>query len=113
MKSSSQITGSVFIDQLSAVFVVDVSDCLTWCKHFKNLAAGYPAVADWLACQDRPAVSDSLPESERTAAPLFSQAQIEQWIEFTTHEIDPPMCSWYYAIAGYYPYNKQVRGLSR
>lgn len=54
-------------------------------------------------------MSDSLTEAEQAAALLCAQAQIEQWIEFTTHEIDPPMCSWYYAIAGYYPYNKQVR----
>ena len=36
------------------------------------------------------------------------QAQIEQWIDFSTHEIDAPLCSWYYPIAGFFPYNKQV-----
>lgn len=42
-----------------------------------------------------------------------SQAQIEQWIEFSTHEIDPPLCSWYYAVAGYFPYEKKVSLPSR
>lgn len=44
---------------------------------------------------------------------LCLQAQIEQWIEFSTLEIDPPLCSWYYPIAGYFPFDKKVRALSR
>ena len=37
------------------------------------------------------------------------QAQIEQWIEFSTHEIDAPLMSWVLPVWGYLPYDKKVR----
>ena len=36
------------------------------------------------------------------------QAQVEQWIDFTTQEIDAPMLSWFLPIIGYMEYNKKV-----
>lgn len=36
------------------------------------------------------------------------QALVEQWIEFATGELDAPLASWYYPIAGYMEYNKKV-----
>ena len=37
------------------------------------------------------------------------QAQVEQWIDFTTQEIDAPMLSWFLPIIGYMEYNKKAR----
>ena len=37
------------------------------------------------------------------------QAQVEQWIDFTTQEVDAPMLSWFLPIIGYMEYNKKVR----
>ena len=36
------------------------------------------------------------------------QAQVEQWIDFTTQEVDAPMLSWFLPIIGYMEYNKKV-----
>jgi len=36
------------------------------------------------------------------------QAQIEQWIEFSTHDIDAPLQSWVMPIRGRLPYDKKV-----
>ena len=41
------------------------------------------------------------------------QAQVEQWIDFTTQEIDAPMLSWFLPIIGYMEYNKKVRPLQQ
>lgn len=41
------------------------------------------------------------------------QAQVEQWIDFTTQEIDAPMLSWFLPIIGYMEYNKKVCSLQR
>ena len=33
---------------------------------------------------------------------------MEQWIDFTTQEIDAPMLSWFLPILGYMEYNKKA-----
>ena len=38
------------------------------------------------------------------------QGQVEQWIDFTTQEIDAPMLSWFLPIMGFMEYNKKVPG---
>jgi len=42
------------------------------------------------------------------ACPLGVQAQIEQWIEFSTHDIDAPLQSWVMPVRGRLPYDKKV-----
>ena len=39
---------------------------------------------------------------------LSTQGQVEQWIDFTTQEIDAPMLSWFLPIIGFMEYNKKV-----
>ena len=36
------------------------------------------------------------------------QAFVESWIDFSTNEIDGPLCSWIYPLFGYVPYDKKV-----
>ena len=36
------------------------------------------------------------------------QARIEQWIEFSTHDIDAPLQSWVLPVRGRMPYDKKV-----
>ena len=43
--------------------------------------------------------------------PLFCaghQAQVEQWIDFSTLELDAPLLSWFLPLAGFLEYNKKV-----
>ncbi|EIE21308.1 glutathione S-transferase [Coccomyxa subellipsoidea C-169] len=40
-------------------------------------------------------------------ATAYDAALVEQWIEFATGELDAPLASWYYPIAGYMEYNKK------
>lgn len=35
---------------------------------------------------------------------------MEQWIDFTTQEIDAPMLSWFLPIIGFMEYNQKVSG---
>ena len=37
------------------------------------------------------------------------QAQVEQWIDFTTTELDSPLLSWILPLLGHWPYDKKVR----
>ena len=39
---------------------------------------------------------------------MGTQGQVEQWIDFTTQEIDAPMLSWFLPIIGFMEYNKKV-----
>ena len=39
---------------------------------------------------------------------LPSQALVEQWIDFTTTELDAPLLSWILPILGHWPYDKKV-----
>jgi len=36
------------------------------------------------------------------------QALVEQWIDFTTTELDAPLLSWILPILGHWPYDKKV-----
>lgn len=36
------------------------------------------------------------------------QAQIEQWIDFSTLELDAPLLSWFLPIAGFWDYDKKA-----
>ncbi len=38
------------------------------------------------------------------------QGQVEQWIDFTTQEIDAPMLSWFLPIIGFMEFNQKVTG---
>ena len=42
------------------------------------------------------------------------QAQVEQWIDFSTISIDAPVQSWVYPLLmpSFFPYDKKVRPLS-
>lgn len=37
------------------------------------------------------------------------QALVEQWIDFTTTELDAPLLSWILPILGHWPYDKKAR----
>ncbi len=39
---------------------------------------------------------------------LCSQALVEQWIDFTTTELDAPLLSLVLPILGHWPYDKKV-----
>ena len=43
-----------------------------------------------------------------TAWVLARQAQVEQWIDFTTTELDAPLLSWILPLLGHWPYDKKV-----
>lgn len=40
---------------------------------------------------------------------VSGQALVEQWIDFTTTELDAPLLSWILPILGHWPYDKKVR----
>ena len=41
-----------------------------------------------------------------------AQAQVEQWIDYSTLELDAPLMSWILPILGYWDYNQKVEVLS-
>ena len=42
---------------------------------------------------------------------IWLQAHVEQWIDFSTVEVDAPLCSWIYPLKypGHFPYDKKAR----
>jgi hypothetical protein len=48
-------------------------------------------------------------DSELNGSSFFESAQIDQWIDFSANELEPPAAMWIYPIRGYMTFDKEVR----
>ena len=47
-------------------------------------------------------------EHSHSVVRWWPKAQVEQWIDFSTLELDAPLLSWFLPLAGFLEYNKKV-----